>query len=84
MTTFDRIVVGGGATCCVVAVKLVREQGACVLLPEVGHSHHHPLLDMPLGIFKMTNDSIFMRYHQTVPQEHLAGGACTTSTKGML
>ena len=28
---------------------------------------------MPPGIFKMINGSKFMRYHQTVPQEHLGG-----------
>jgi choline dehydrogenase-like flavoprotein len=28
---------------------------------------------MPPGIFKMINGSKFMRYHKTVPQEHLAG-----------
>ncbi len=44
-----------------------------VLLLEGGHSHRHPLLDMPPGIFKMINGSKFMRYHQTVPQEHLDG-----------
>jgi choline dehydrogenase-like flavoprotein len=44
-----------------------------VLLLEAGHSHRHPLLDMPPGIFKMINGSKFMRYHQTVPQEHLDG-----------
>ncbi len=44
---------------------------ARVLLLEGGHSHRHPLLDMPPGIFKMINGSKFMRYHQTVPQEHL-------------
>jgi choline dehydrogenase-like flavoprotein len=69
---FDHIVVGGGAAGCVVAAKLV-EGGARVLLLEAGHSHRHPLLDMPPGIFKMINGSKFMRYHQTVPQEHLGG-----------
>jgi choline dehydrogenase-like flavoprotein len=44
-----------------------------VLLLEAGHSHRHPLLDMPPGIFKMINGSKFMRYHKTVPQEHLDG-----------
>ena len=44
-----------------------------MLLLEAGHSHRHPLLDMPPGIFKMINGSKFMRYHQTVPQEHLDG-----------
>jgi len=69
---FDHIVVGGGAAGCVAAARLV-EGGARVLLLEAGHSHRHPLLDMPPGIFKMINGSKFMRYHQTVPQEHLDG-----------
>lgn len=68
---FDYIVVGGGAAGCVVAAKLVTEGNARVLLLEAGHSHRHPLLDMPPGIFKMINGSKFMRYHKTVPQEHL-------------
>jgi len=69
---FDHIVVGGGSSGSVAAARLV-EGGARVLLLEGGHSHRHPLLDMPPGIFKMINGSKFMRYHTTVPQEHLAG-----------
>src|SRR3954454_8518189 len=70
---YDYIVVGGGAAGCVAAARLVRDGGARVLLLEAGHSHRHPLLDMPPGIFKMVNGSKFMRYHKTVPQEHLNG-----------
>jgi choline dehydrogenase len=69
---FDYIVVGGGSSGCVAAARLV-EHGARVLLLEAGHSHRHPLLDMPPGIFKMINGSKFMRYHHTVPQDHLDG-----------
>jgi choline dehydrogenase len=69
---YDHIVVGGGAAGCVAAARLVRA-GRRVLLLEAGHSHHHPLLDMPPGIFKMINGSKFMRYHKTTPQEHLDG-----------
>ncbi len=69
---FDYIVVGGGSSGCVAAARLV-EGGARVLVLEGGHSHRHPLLDMPPGIFKMINGSKFMRYHKTVPQEHLGG-----------
>ncbi len=69
---YDHIVVGGGAAGCVVAARLV-EAGRTVLLLEAGHSHHHPLLDMPPGIFKMINGSKFMRYHKTTPQDHLGG-----------
>ena len=71
--TYDYIVVGGGSSGCVAAAKLVTEGKARVLLLEGGHSHRHPLLDMPPGIFKMINGSKFMRYHQTVPQDHLDG-----------
>lgn len=69
---YDHIVIGGGAAGCVAAARLV-EAGRRVLLLEAGHSHHHPLLDMPPGIFKMINGSKFMRYHRTTPQEHLDG-----------
>ena len=69
--SYDYIVVGGGSSGCVAAARLVTDGGARVLLLEGGHSHRHPLLDMPPGIFKMINGSKFMRYHQTVPQEHL-------------
>ena len=71
--TFDYVVVGGGSSGCVAAARLVRDAGARVLVLEAGHSHRHPLLDMPPGIFKMINGSKFMRYHRTVPQPHLDG-----------
>lgn len=71
--SYDYIVIGGGASGCAVAARLVREGNARVLLLEAGHSHRHPLLDMPPGIFKMINGSKFMRYHHTEPQDHLGG-----------
>src|SRR4051794_7446455 len=70
--TFDHIVVGGGSSGSVAAARLVGA-GRRVLLLEGGYSHRHPLLDMPPGIFKMINGSKYMRYHHTVPQEHLDG-----------
>ena len=69
---FDHIVVGGGSAGSVAAARLAAA-GARVLLLEGGYSHRHPLLDMPPGIFKMINGSKYMRYHHTVPQEHLDG-----------
>src|SRR5688572_128561 len=71
MEEFDHIVVGGGAAGCVAAARLVTDGNRKVLLLEAGHSHHHPLLDMPPGIFKLINGSKYMTYHQTVPQKHL-------------
>lgn len=72
--TFDYVVAGGGSSGCVAAARLV-QKGFRVLLLEAGHSHHHPLLDMPPGIFKMINGSKYMRYHTTEPQQHLNGRA---------
>ena len=69
---FDHIVVGGGSSGSTAAAGLVK-RGAKVLLLEAGHSHRHPLLDMPPGIFKMIHGSKYMRYHTTVPQAHLGG-----------
>lgn len=70
---YDHIVVGGGAAGCVAASRLVVDGNRRVLLLEAGYSHHHPLLDMPPGIFKLINGSKYMTYHSTVPQEHLGG-----------
>src|SRR3954452_12803022 len=70
---YDYIVLGGGSAGAVAAARLVKEGGSRVLILEAGHSHRHPLLDMPPGIFKMINGSEFMQYHHTTPQEHLGG-----------
>lgn len=71
---FDHIVVGGGSSGCTAAARLVTDGDRRVLLLEAGHSHRHPLLDMPPGIFKLIgSNSKYMTYHHTVPQEHLGG-----------
>ena len=73
-TEYDHIVIGGGASGCVAAARLVTDGDRRVLLLEAGHSHHHPLLDMPPGIFKLIgSNSKYMTYHHTAPQEHLGG-----------
>ncbi|MEP2031424.1 MAG: GMC family oxidoreductase [Paracoccaceae bacterium] len=70
--SYDYIIIGGGSAGAACAASLVNGGGR-VLLLEAGHSHQHPLLDMPPGIFKMINGSKFMRYHRTEPQAHLDG-----------
>jgi choline dehydrogenase-like flavoprotein len=71
--TFDHIVIGGGSSGCVAAARLASDGAARVLLLEAGHSHRHPLVDMPPGIFRMIKGSRFMRHHVTEPQAHLGG-----------
>ncbi|NQZ30886.1 MAG: GMC family oxidoreductase N-terminal domain-containing protein [Oceanospirillaceae bacterium] len=70
---YDYIVVGGGSAGAVVAAKLVADGDKSVLLLEAGHSHKHPLVSMPAGIFKMIQGSKYMHYHHCLPQPHLAG-----------
>lgn len=70
---YDHIVIGGGSSGCVAAARLVTDGNRRVLLLEAGYSHHHPLLDMPPGIFKLIENSKYMTYHHTEPQAHLNG-----------
>lgn len=70
---YDHIVIGGGSSGCVAAARMVTDGDRRVLLLEAGHSHHHPLLDMPSGIFKLIAGSKYMTYHHTTPQQHLGG-----------
>jgi len=72
---FDHIIVGGGASGCVAAAVLAAQGNRKVLLLEGGHSHQHPLINMPPGIFKLISDSKYMTTHQTVPQDQLDGRA---------
>ena len=66
----DYIVVGGGASGCAVAHKLLKSNNSVVLI-EAGYSHHNFLLDVPAGFFKLVNDSKYATYHKTNPQKHL-------------
>ncbi|MCT8161720.1 GMC family oxidoreductase [Pseudoruegeria sp. SHC-113] len=71
---YDHIIVGGGSAGCAAAHRLVMDGGARVLMLEGGHSHRHPLLDMPPGVFKLLkNGSKFFTTHKTVPQPQLDG-----------
>ncbi|CAN0605467.1 unnamed protein product, partial [Ectocarpus sp. 12 AP-2014] len=65
--------IGGGSSGCVAAARLVTDGDRRVLMLEAGHSHHHPLLDMPPGMFKLIDNSKYMTYHHTTPQQHLGG-----------
>ena len=54
---YDHIEIDGGSSRCVAAAHLLSEGKRHMLLLEAGHSHHHQLLDMPPGIFKLINGS---------------------------
>lgn len=70
----DHIIIGGGSSGCAAASRLVKDGKAKVLMLEGGHSHHHPLLDMPPGVFKLLkNGSKFFTTHKTTPQPQLGG-----------
>ncbi|ABQ70617.1 glucose-methanol-choline oxidoreductase [Rhizorhabdus wittichii RW1] len=72
--SYDYIVVGGGSSGCVTAGRLVREQGARVLLLEAGGDDDDPLIRMPAGTFKMMlGGSPHIKSYQSSPQPHLAG-----------
>ena len=68
--TTDYIVGGGGASGCALTSSLLKGNNK-VSLFEAGYSHHNFLLDVPAGFFKLINDSKYMTYHKTLPQEHL-------------
>ena len=66
----DYIVVGGGASGCALTHKLINSKKSVTLI-EAGYSHHNFLLDMPAGFFKLINNSKYVSYHKTAPQQHL-------------
>jgi choline dehydrogenase len=72
---FDYIVVGGGSSGCVVASRLVAEQGAEVLMIEAGPRKVSPILAMPAGYMKFLARDTYLTMHQVVPQPQLGGRA---------
>ncbi|WP_199257254.1 GMC family oxidoreductase [Pantoea sp. BAV 3049] len=73
MKTYDYIIVGGGSSGCIVASRLVREQGARVLLLEAGSGRYDPVLKMPAGYMKFLASDTYLTLHQTEPQPQLNG-----------
>lgn len=73
MQDYDYIIVGGGASGCVTAARLVADFGARVLLLEAGPRNNHPLLKMPAGFVKMLKGSKYLTFHQSTPQPQLGG-----------
>ncbi len=77
--SFDYIIVGGGSSACVAAWRLVKENGAKVLMLERGPAKPSGLaaffLPMPAAWMKGIQGSPIVEMHQPVPQVHLNGRA---------
>jgi choline dehydrogenase len=77
--SYDYIIVGGGSAGCVAAWRLVKDQGARVLIIERGPAKARGLeallLRMPAGWMKAISGSDIVEMHHPVPQKHLNGRA---------
>ena len=78
-SSYDYILVGGGSAACVAAWRLVKEQGARVLLLERGPAKAAGLaalyLSMPAAWMKGIGGSAIVEMHKPMPQKHLNGRA---------
>ncbi len=70
MDAFDYIVVGAGASGCVVASRLSEDPSVRVLLLEAGGPDSSPLIHLPAGFTKLTGPKVNWGF-QTVPQKHV-------------
>ena len=70
MREFDYIIVGAGASGCVIASRLSEKEDARVLLVEAGPPDRNPNIHRPAGLFKLFDGSLTWNYN-TVPQYHL-------------
>ena len=72
MDAFDYIVVGAGASGCVVASRLSEDPSVRVLLLEAGGPDSSPLIHLPAGFTKLTGPKVNWGF-RTVPQKHVDG-----------
>ncbi len=72
---YDYIIVGGGSSGCMVASRLVAEQGAQVLLVEAGLRKASSILAMPAGYMKFLARETYLTLHHVIPQLQLGGRA---------
>ena len=69
-SSYDYIVVGAGASGCVVANRLSEDPDVHVLLLEAGGPDRSPLIHMPAGFTKLTGKKVNWGF-VTVPQKHV-------------
>ena len=70
MDVFDYIVVGAGASGCVVASRLSEDPTTRVLLLEAGGPDRSPLIHLPAGFTKLTGPKVNWGF-RTIPQRHV-------------
>ena len=75
MSQFDFVIVGGGSSASVAAMRLVSDFGFRVLILERGPRSTTRLMAMPAGYMKYLAEDRFLEMHKTVPQPQLGGRA---------
>lgn len=71
MTSFDYIIVGAGASGCVVANRLSANPDVSVCLIEAGGRNKQPWISIPAGVFISYGNKKHDFMYQGVPQKHL-------------
>lgn len=66
---YDYVIVGGGASGCVLAARLSENPGVRVCMIEAGGRDSHPMIHMPVGFAKMTTGPLTWGL-TTAPQKH--------------
>lgn len=72
-STYDYVIVGAGSAGCVLANRLTADSNARVLLLEAGGTDHSALIEVPLGLGKMSQDVLFDWGYSSENQVGLGG-----------